>query len=106
MWFSDQKKGLIFFSSMLQVYLRILYVVVLLSKANLIASMPFSFLFPIMALSCRSHGARRKDRSMEKNITSFVNLWHYREKIHNQVVGMVGTICVTGEAVERPLAFD
>lgn len=42
----------------------------------------------------------------KKIIASFVNLCHYREKILNQVVAMVGTMCVTGEAVERPQVFD
>lgn len=91
---------------MLQVYLRILYVVVLLSKANLIASMPFSFLFQLWHYPADHTELEERIEVWKENITSFVNLWHYREKIHNQVVGMVGTICVTGEAVERPLAFD
>lgn len=42
----------------------------------------------------------------KKIVASFVILCHYREKILYQLVAMVGTMCVTGEVVDRPLVFD
>lgn len=46
------------------------------------------------------------EEKRKKMIASFVILCHVREKILNQLVAMVVTVCAAGEAVNRLLVFD